>query len=56
MHYNINERIKPKRNIPYKRIIVAILVVVAVVVGYLVATHDTANFQKPPTTTQREPA
>ena len=56
MHYNIHERIKPKRNIPYKKIIAVVVIALAITAAYSVTTHKSANFQKPPATVQRGPA
>jgi NO-binding membrane sensor protein with MHYT domain len=48
MHYNLGERTKPKRYIPYRKIAVIVGIVLAVVGTYLALNHHAANIQTPP--------
>jgi hypothetical protein len=52
MHYNLHVRTKPKRHIPFKKVIVAVVIAVALVATYFVVTHQSANYQKPPVKSQ----
>ena len=53
MHYNMGERQKLKKYAPYRKIAVVILIAAAIAVAYLVYSHQSANYAKPPVTKQQ---
>lgn len=48
MHYNLGERQKVKKPLPYRRTIIGVVIVLVLVGGYLVYNHHSAGFKKPP--------
>jgi hypothetical protein len=56
MHYNLHERIKIRRNIPYKKITFVVVAVVVAVGLYLVLSHKDAGLKNPPAVVQQKPA
>ncbi|MGH7241663.1 MAG: hypothetical protein ACREGB_05190 [Candidatus Saccharimonadales bacterium] len=48
MHYNLGERQKLKKRLPYRRVVIATLIVLALVGGYLVYSHHSVGIKKPP--------
>jgi uncharacterized membrane protein len=44
MHYNLNERQKPKKRFPWKKVIIICLVILAAIAIYIVVFHtNTVN-------------
>jgi len=43
MHYNLNERLKPKKNIPYKKILLICAVILIAIAVYVLVFHDSGS-------------
>jgi hypothetical protein len=53
MHYNLHERLKPKRHVPYKKILLVCVVILAAAAVYVLVFHDRSD--TPPATEVRQP-